>query len=135
VRSPSFLPSSLILPRLIKCIGPHCPTPEHRHHIHTHTFPGSVDTPVLRASPSLALRIVHYIRVLLRIRDEMSIEECGERQLWGLLNVSAFRCFQITCSFVLRVQFFHLPNPPVTQVLFLSALFFFAVLLFHFFHP
>ncbi|KAJ7865041.1 hypothetical protein B0H14DRAFT_2504829 [Mycena olivaceomarginata] len=50
----------------------------------THTFPGSVDTPVLRASPSLALRIAHYVRLVLRIRGEMSIEECGERQLWGL---------------------------------------------------
>ncbi|KAJ7738299.1 NAD(P)-binding protein [Mycena olivaceomarginata] len=52
----------------------------------THTFPGSVDTPVLRASPSLALRIAHYVRLVLRIRGEMSIEECGERQLWGLLQ-------------------------------------------------
>ncbi|KAJ7865026.1 hypothetical protein B0H14DRAFT_2504825 [Mycena olivaceomarginata] len=53
----------------------------------THTFPGSVDTPVLRASPSLALRIAHYVRLVLRIRGEMTIEECGERQLWGLLQV------------------------------------------------
>ncbi|KAJ7325898.1 NAD(P)-binding protein [Mycena albidolilacea] len=53
----------------------------------THTFPGSVDTPVLRASPSLALRIAHYVRLVLRIRGEMSIDECGERQLWGLLQV------------------------------------------------
>ncbi|KAJ7884537.1 hypothetical protein B0H14DRAFT_1386385 [Mycena olivaceomarginata] len=52
----------------------------------THTFPGSVDTPVLRASPSLALRIAHYVRLVLRIRGEMTIEECGERQLWGLLQ-------------------------------------------------
>ncbi|KAJ7865033.1 hypothetical protein B0H14DRAFT_2735098 [Mycena olivaceomarginata] len=49
----------------------------------THTFPGSVDTPILRASPSLALRIAHYVCLVLRIRGEMSIEECGERQLWG----------------------------------------------------
>ncbi|KAJ7325905.1 NAD-P-binding protein [Mycena albidolilacea] len=55
----------------------------------THTFPGSVDTPILRASPSLALRIAHYVRLALHIRGEMSIGECGERQLYGLLNVSA----------------------------------------------
>ncbi|KAJ7325904.1 hypothetical protein DFH08DRAFT_816981 [Mycena albidolilacea] len=61
--------------------GLRCPTPEHRHHIHTHTFPGSVNTPILPASPSLVLRIAHYIRLARRIRGERSIEECEERQL------------------------------------------------------
>ncbi|KAJ7813252.1 hypothetical protein B0H13DRAFT_2468821 [Mycena leptocephala] len=46
----------------------------------THAFPGTVDTPLLRASPSAILRAVHYVRFLIfptLMFRAMSIEECG----------------------------------------------------------
>ncbi|KAF8172556.1 hypothetical protein K438DRAFT_1981404 [Mycena galopus ATCC 62051] len=55
----------------------------------THAFPGTVDTPLLRASPSAVLRALHYVRYLLfptLFFRAMGIEECGERQLYGLLK-------------------------------------------------
>ncbi|KAJ6556364.1 NAD-P-binding protein [Mycena capillaripes] len=54
-----------------------------------HAFPGTVDTPLLRASPSAILRAVHYVRYLLfptLLFRAMSITECGEYQLFGLLQ-------------------------------------------------
>ncbi|KAF7353989.1 hypothetical protein MVEN_01085600 [Mycena venus] len=54
-----------------------------------HAFPGTVNTPLLRASPSAILRAVHYMRYLLfptLIFRAMSISDCGERQLYGLLQ-------------------------------------------------
>ncbi|KAJ7918029.1 hypothetical protein B0H13DRAFT_2321817 [Mycena leptocephala] len=55
----------------------------------THAFPGTVDTPLLRASPSAILRAVHYVRFLIfptLMFRVMSITECGEYQLYGLLH-------------------------------------------------
>ncbi|KAJ6473771.1 NAD(P)-binding protein [Mycena sanguinolenta] len=55
----------------------------------THAFPGTVDTPLLRASPSAVLRAIHYVRFLVfptLFWRAMSIEECGERQLYALLH-------------------------------------------------
>ncbi|KAJ7025929.1 NAD(P)-binding protein [Mycena alexandri] len=54
-----------------------------------HNFPGTVDTPLLRKSPSAALRAVHYVRFLLfptLMFRAMSISDCGEYQLYGLLQ-------------------------------------------------
>ncbi|CAK5269553.1 unnamed protein product [Mycena citricolor] len=55
----------------------------------THTFPGEVNTPLLRNSPSAVVRGVYSLRHLL-LRGFMSrampISECGERQLYGLLH-------------------------------------------------
>ncbi|KAJ7918019.1 hypothetical protein B0H13DRAFT_2657623 [Mycena leptocephala] len=58
----------------------------------THAFPGTVDTPLRRASPSAILRAVHYVRFLLfptLMFRVMTISECGEYQLYGLLQVRA----------------------------------------------
>ncbi|KAJ7230912.1 hypothetical protein B0H12DRAFT_1147173 [Mycena haematopus] len=55
----------------------------------THAFPGTVDTPLLRASPSPVLRAVHHLRFLLfptLMWRAIRIDECGERQLYGLLH-------------------------------------------------
>ncbi|KAJ7918027.1 hypothetical protein B0H13DRAFT_308595, partial [Mycena leptocephala] len=55
----------------------------------THAFPGTVDTPLLRASPSAILRAVHYVRFLIfptLMFRVMTISECGEYQLYGLLQ-------------------------------------------------
>ncbi|KAJ7918033.1 hypothetical protein B0H13DRAFT_2250137 [Mycena leptocephala] len=57
----------------------------------THAFPGTVDTPLWRASPSAILRAVHYPRFLLFLLfplmfHVMTISECGEYQLYGILQ-------------------------------------------------
>ncbi|KAJ7918011.1 hypothetical protein B0H13DRAFT_2321804 [Mycena leptocephala] len=55
----------------------------------THAFPGTVDAPLRRASPSAILRAVHYLRFLLfptLMFRAMTISECGEYQLYGLLQ-------------------------------------------------
>jgi NAD(P)-dependent dehydrogenase (short-subunit alcohol dehydrogenase family) len=70
----------------------------------THAFPGTVDTPLLRASPSAILRAVHYLRFLLfptLMFRAMTISECGEYQLYGLLQVRL-------CSFPLGFSSFSL---------------------------
>ncbi|KAJ7151993.1 NAD(P)-binding protein [Mycena filopes] len=57
-----------------------------------HNFPGTVDTPLLRKSPSAVLRAVHYVRYLLfptLLFRAMSIQDCGEYQLYGLLQARA----------------------------------------------
>ncbi|KAJ7509011.1 NAD-P-binding protein [Mycena galericulata] len=54
-----------------------------------HTHPGTVDTPLLRASPSAVLRAVHRVRFLLFPTlwwRAKSIEQCGEQQLCGILR-------------------------------------------------
>ncbi|KAJ7509015.1 hypothetical protein B0H11DRAFT_1963507 [Mycena galericulata] len=54
-----------------------------------HTHPGTVDTPLLRASPSAVLRAAHRIRFLLFPTlwwRAKSIEQCGEQQLCGILS-------------------------------------------------
>ncbi|KAJ7434470.1 NAD(P)-binding protein [Mycena latifolia] len=54
-----------------------------------HAHPGSVDTPVLRASPSAVLRSLHYVRYLLMpglLLRAKSISVCGEHQLYALLQ-------------------------------------------------
>ncbi|KAJ7744141.1 NAD-P-binding protein [Mycena metata] len=54
-----------------------------------HLFPGTVDTPLLRKSPSAVLRAVHYVRYLLfptLLFRAMSIADCGEYQLYALLQ-------------------------------------------------
>ncbi|KAJ6461589.1 NAD-P-binding protein [Mycena vitilis] len=55
----------------------------------THAFPGTVNTPLLRASPSVLIRALHYVRFLIfptLIFRAMSISDCGEYQLYGLLQ-------------------------------------------------
>ncbi|KAJ7918021.1 hypothetical protein B0H13DRAFT_2439152 [Mycena leptocephala] len=57
----------------------------------THAFPGTVDTPLLRASPSAIPCAVHYVRFLLfptLMFRAMSISECGEYQLYGTPGTS-----------------------------------------------
>ncbi|KAK7002418.1 hypothetical protein R3P38DRAFT_2648145 [Favolaschia claudopus] len=56
-----------------------------------HAFPGTVDTPIMKASPSRILRMVYPIRYLLvpPLWWAISPEECGEKQLYGLLNAPA----------------------------------------------
>ncbi|KAJ7918037.1 hypothetical protein B0H13DRAFT_2439173, partial [Mycena leptocephala] len=55
----------------------------------THALPGTVDTPLLRACPSATLRALHYVRFLIfptLMFGAMSITECGEYHLYGLLQ-------------------------------------------------
>ncbi|KAJ6541166.1 NAD(P)-binding protein [Mycena vulgaris] len=54
----------------------------------THAFPGTaVNTPLLRASPSPLLRTLHYLLFPMLLWRAMGIDECGERQLYALLQV------------------------------------------------
>ncbi|KAK6980668.1 hypothetical protein R3P38DRAFT_2579555 [Favolaschia claudopus] len=56
-----------------------------------HTFPGLVDTPLMKVSSSKIMRMLYPVRYLLfpPLWWAMSAEECGERQLYGLLNAPA----------------------------------------------
>ncbi|KAJ7918039.1 NAD(P)-binding protein [Mycena leptocephala] len=63
-------------------------TPVSRYLIHT-CLPGHGRHPLLRASPSAILRAMHYLRFLLfptLMFHAMSISECGQYQLYGLLQ-------------------------------------------------
>ncbi|KAJ7759556.1 NAD(P)-binding protein [Mycena metata] len=55
----------------------------------THAFPGLVDTPLLRKSPSTMLRAMYYVRYLVfpgLLWSGKSVAQCGEYQLHGLLQ-------------------------------------------------
>jgi hypothetical protein len=65
----------------------------------THTFPGSVDTAVLCASPSLPLHITHYVRP--HASDTRRDEHRG---MWGMAGVGVVAgpfCFSLFLIFLL----------------------------------
>ncbi|KAF7307866.1 hypothetical protein MKEN_01147100 [Mycena kentingensis (nom. inval.)] len=58
----------------------------------THTFPGSVATPLLANSPAAALRVMHHFRWLIMptfMLRAKSIDDAGDCQLYGLLHAPA----------------------------------------------